>query len=243
VRTDTDTHECTIFDRVSSDISRITFTNEEVDALVKSVGVVSDDDLSHLAEHETATVVEAIEYAKQFNDALIFDSEMNPVGDTAALCISVQIGLTSPTPKAAEAAASKEKMSELSAYELSSWGMDQMQEMSTADLAAMQPSQWKAFRIEQLAMLKPKQINQLVYSTFAHHDAVKMAFRKLLEHANIKYKVWNDKIESSLDHLKTGRIKPLYERFISTKTPLAFALAAFAERKVLKKLSRMMRKQ
>ena len=209
VRTDTDIHECKIFDRLSSDISRITFTNEEVDALVKSVGVMSDDNMNYLAEHETAMVVEAIEYAKQFNNStfahhdavkmLIFDSEMNPVGDTAALCISVQIGLTSPTPRAAEAAASKEKMSELSAYELSSWGMDQMQEMSTADMAAMQPSQWKAFKIEQLAMLNPKQINQLVYSTFAHHDAVKMAFRKLLEHANMKYNVWNDKIESSLD--------------------------------------------
>jgi hypothetical protein len=56
-----------------------------------------------------------------------------------------------------------------------------------------------SFKIEQLAMLNPKQINQLVYSTFAHHDAVKMAFRKLLEHANMKYNVWNDKIESSLD--------------------------------------------
>jgi hypothetical protein len=242
VRTDTDIHECKIFDRLSSDISRITFTNEEVDALVKSVGVVSDDNMNYLAEHETAMVVEAMEYAKQFNNALIFDSEMNPVGDTAALCISVQIGLTSPTPRAAEAAASKEKTSELSAYELSSWGKDQMQEMSTADLAAMQPSQWKAFKIEQLAMLNPKQINQLVYSTFAHHDAVKMAFRKLLEHANIKYNVWNDRIESSLDALKNGTIKTLYEKYITTKKPydnLAFALAAFAERKVLKKLSQM----
>ena len=60
VRTDTDIHECKIFD-----ISRITFTNEEVDALVKSVGVVSDDNMNYLAEHETAMVVEAMEYAAQ----------------------------------------------------------------------------------------------------------------------------------------------------------------------------------